>query len=91
MAEEFINYKGFPLVRKGNEIYYGNMSDDYVATIFVTSTHKVKDIEVADKLKVMLMRTAQNIDPKDMVVRTSDRESLFEALDVANVWLQKTV
>ena len=38
MAEGFITYKGFPLVRKGNEIYYGNMSDEYVTYMNVVST-----------------------------------------------------
>ena len=44
---------------------------------------------MADKIKVMLLRTAKDIDPKDMVVKTSDRGSLFEALDVANIWLTR--
>ena len=89
MAEEFITYKGFPLVRCGNQIYYGNMSDEFVANLSILSTHKVEDIDVADKIKVMLLRTAKDIDPKDMVVKTSDRGSLFEALDVANIWLTR--
>lgn len=89
MAEEFITYKGFPLVRMGNQIYYGNMSDETVACLNVMSTHKEGDIDIADKIKVILMRTAKDIDPKDMVVKTSDRESLYDALDVANIWLTR--
>ena len=26
---DFFTYKGYPLVRKGDQIYYGNMYDDY--------------------------------------------------------------
>ena len=89
MAEEFFMYKGFPLVRKNKEIYYGNMSDELVTTISIVSTHKENEIDVADKLKVTLMRTAKNIDAKDMIVKTSDRNSLYEALDVANIWLTR--
>lgn len=89
MAEEFITYKGFPLVRMGNQIYYGNMGDETVACLNVMSTHKEGDIDIADKIKVILMRTAKDIDPKDMVVKTSDRENLYEALDVANIWLTR--
>lgn len=89
MAEEFITYKGFPLVRMGNQIYYGNMGDEMVTWLNVTSTHKDGELEVADKIKVTLMRTAKDIDPKDIVVKTSDRESLYEALDVANIWLTR--
>lgn len=89
MAESFLMYKGFPLVRKNKDIYYGHMGDELVANIRVISTHKEGELDVADKVKVILMRTAKDIDPKDMIVKTSDRNSLYEALDVANIWLTR--
>lgn len=89
MAESFLMYKGFPLVRSNKDIYYGNMSDEFVANIRVMSTHKEGALDVADRVKVTLMRTAKNIDAKDMIVKTSDRNSLYEALDVANIWLTR--
>lgn len=63
--QEFFTYKGLPLVRKDNTIYYGNMSDKYVAMLTVLSTHKVKDLEIADKTRVQLMST----DPKPRLQR----------------------
>ncbi len=90
MAEEFLTYKGFPLVRNGKTIYYGNMSDEFVANLNIRSTHQENGLEVADKIQVILMRTATDIDPQDMVVKTSDRENLYDALDVANIWLTRT-
>ncbi|MBO6232319.1 MAG: hypothetical protein J6O50_17330 [Ruminiclostridium sp.] len=90
MAEEFLTYKGFPLVRNGNTIYYGNMSDEFVANLNIRSTHNENGLEIADKIQVILMRTDPNIDPQDMVVKTSDRESLYDALDVASIWLART-
>lgn len=85
----FLMYKGFPLVRKNKDIYYGNMSDEFVANIRIVSTHKENELDVADKVKVTLMRTAKDIDAKDMIVKSSDRNSLYEALDVANIWLTR--
>ena len=90
MAEEFLTYKGFPLVRNGNTIYYGNMSDEFVANLNIRSTHDENGLAVADKIQVILMRTATDIDPQNMVVKTSDRENLYDALDVANIWLTRT-
>ena len=90
MAEEFLTYKGFPLVRNGNTIYYGNMSDEFVANLNIRSTHNENGLEIADKIQVILMRTDPNIDPQDMVVKTSDRESLYDAIDVASIWLART-
>ncbi len=91
MAEEtkFITYKGFPLVRNGNTIYYGNMSDEMVANLNIQSSHEDNGLQIADRIMVVLMRTAKDIDPQDMVVKTSSRESLFDALDIANVWLSR--
>ena len=91
MAEEtkFQMYKGFPLVRNGNTIYYGNMYDETVANLNIQHTKTEIGLEVADKVQVILMRTAQDIDLQDMVVKTSTRESLYDALDIANIWLTR--
>lgn len=88
-TQTFFTYKGFPLVRKGRQIYYGNMSDEYVAMIKILSTHKTKDLDVADKIKVILMQTSPDIDPNEAIVKSSDRGGLYEALDIANIWLKK--
>ena len=53
--QEFFTYKGLPLVRKDNTIYYGNMSDKYVAMLTVLSTHKVKD-EALDVASIWLSK-----------------------------------
>ncbi len=91
MAEEkkFRMYKGLPLVRSGNTIYYGNMSDEMVANLNIQSTREENGMKIADKIMVVLMRTAKDIDPQEMVVKTSMQESLFKALDIANIWLSR--
>ncbi|MBE6881059.1 MAG: hypothetical protein E7490_09530 [Ruminococcaceae bacterium] len=87
--QEFFTYKGFPLVRKDNVIYYGNMSDKFVAMLTILSTHKVKDLEVADKTRVQLMHTDPTVPVTELITKTSERGSLYEALDVASIWLEK--
>jgi hypothetical protein len=87
---DFFTYRGYPLVRKGREIYYGNMSDDYVCMIQVMKTKKVKDLDVADKVKVFLMQTEEGLDMAQAVVKNKDRSSLYEALDMAYTWLDKS-
>ena len=87
--QEFFTYKGLPLVRKDNTIYYGNMSDKYVAMLTVLSTHKVKDLEIADKTRVQLMNTDPTVPATEIIAKTSERGSRYEALDVANIWLSK--
>ena len=86
--QQFYNYKGYNLVRKNREIYYGNMTDDYVAKIDVQSTRKEKDLEIADKVRIQLLPT--DTEKLDITkIKTTSRETLYEALDVAHTWLGK--
>ena len=90
MTQEFFTYKGLPLVRKDNVIYFGNMSDKFVAMLTILSTRKVKDLEIADKTRVQLMATDPNVPATEVIAKTSERGSLYEALDVASIWLAKS-
>lgn len=86
---EFFEYKGYPLVRSGNTIYYGRMSDETVAMLQIQSSHKVKNLDVADKVKVTLMSTDTTKNAAEMIIKNCERSSLYEALDVANIWLNR--
>jgi hypothetical protein len=86
--KKFYTYKGYHLVRKNREIYYGNMAGDYVAKIDIQSSKKVKDLDVADKVRIQLLPTnTENLDITK--IKTTNRDSLYEALDVAYTWLEK--
>ena len=53
-----LTYKGRPLVRCGNDIYYGSMHDPYVVYLQVLTTKKEGNADVADKMKASLCRRA---------------------------------
>lgn len=89
-TSEFLSYKGFPLVRKGNEIYYGNMSDEYVVMMQIVKTEKQGDLEVASKVKVFRMLTDDTLPAEKRIVKTVEKDSLYDALDIASVWLART-
>ncbi len=92
MNEKFYSYKGYPLVRKGDMIYYGYMSDPYVIMMQVLSKKKIGDTEVSDKVRVIQMSTDPSLDPLKACVKNTEREGgLYEALDVARVWLEKAL
>ena len=90
MDKSFFTYKEFPLVRHEDVIYYGNMSDDYVVMLKILNKKKVHDIDVASKIKVYQMSTDLTLPPNQAVTKTSEKESLYEALDLANAWLSRT-
>ena len=57
MANKPLEYKGHPLQRAGNIVYYGSMTDKYVIMLQIMDTKKVKDLDVATKVSVQLQLT----------------------------------
>ncbi len=84
-------YKGYPLVRSGNAIYYGYMSDPYVAQLQIMHNTKKNGLDVADRIKVYQISTDEKLNPMEAIVKTSERGSLYDALDLANAWLERSV
>ncbi|MBR2590948.1 MAG: hypothetical protein IKE65_08500 [Clostridia bacterium] len=88
---KFLMYKGRPLVRNGNTIYYGFMDQSHVAMLTVLSTKTVNDTEIADKVRIQLIATDITLNPLEAMVKTSEKNGLFEALDLASVWLERAL
>ena len=88
MNAKFNTYKGYPLVRNGNDIYYGYMSDPYVIFIQILDTTEESGEKVTSKVRVVQMDTNEP-NPLKAFVKNTEREcGLYEALDIANVWLE---
>ncbi len=84
----FFTYKGMPLVRKGNTIYFGNMYDEFVVMIEILGTEKHGEIEVANKVILRKMATDITLPPNKQIVNKAEKKSLYEALDLACAWLK---
>ncbi len=86
---EFLTYKGRPLVRCGKTIYYGDMADPYVVCLTIKSDKPLKDINVSERVLLQLMSTDENALPRDRVLKKSEKEGLYTALDLGAVWLER--
>ena len=93
MAEKTtaLEYKGHPLRRKDNLIYFGSMADKYIIMLQILETKKVKDLDVATKVSIQLQLTDPDIKSRDRVVKKSEKESLYAAMDVASIWLDRAL
>ncbi|MCI8361425.1 MAG: hypothetical protein HFE86_08840 [Clostridiales bacterium] len=87
----FLTYKGKPLVRNGNTVYYGNMSDKYVVMLQIMSTKQTGGMEVADKVVVQLMYTDPDLRTRDRVVKKSEKQGLYNAMDIGSIWLERAL
>ncbi len=86
-----LEYKGHPLRRKDNMIYYGSMADKYIILLQVLESKQVKDLDVATKVSVQLQFTDPDLKSRDRVVKKSEKDSLYAAMDVASVWLDRAL
>ncbi len=86
---KFLYYKGFPVVKCKNTIYYGNMFDEHVVVMQIIQTEKTDDMQIAKKIKVFKMLTDQSLPADKQIVKSAEKTSLAEALDIASYWLSK--
>lgn len=93
MAEqtELLSYKGRPLLRKDNLIYYGSMADKYIVMLQVLETKKEHDLDLATRVLVQLQLTDPNLRARDRVVKKSEKDGFYTALDVGCVWLERAL
>ena len=82
MASEKIplSYKGHPLRRKDNLIYYGTMAEKYIIMLQILSTQNVDGLEMANKVSVQLQLTDPDLKSRDRVVKKSEKDSLYAAM-----------
>lgn len=88
---EFPMFKGRPLVRCKDTVYYGNMQDEYVVMMKILETKTEDGMEMASKVLLQMLRTDPAVSPKDMIVKKSEKASLYDAIDVAAIWLDRAM
>lgn len=92
MAEEKgLMYCGHPLRRAGNLIYYGSMADKYIVMMQVNSSEELKDISLAKRISIQLQLTSPSLKSRDRVVRSTEKDSMAEAMEFATIWLDRAL
>ena len=92
MAEtKGLTFKGRPLMRKDNIIYYGSMADSHIIQMQIIDFKKVGDTDVANRVSIQLQLTDPNIKGRAQIVKRTEKNGLYTALDVAAVWLERAL
>lgn len=86
---EMLTYKGRPLVRSGNTLYYGDMAGDNVVMMQILSAEPVKDLKVSTKIQLQMLATDPTLPPDKRVLKKSEKSGLYEALDIASIWFDR--
>ena len=83
-----LTYKGRPLVRCGNDIYYGSMTEPYIVYLQVLNTKKENGVDVADKVHIILLSTDDSKPLPERIVRQANKVGLFNALSFGDIMLR---
>ena len=99
-ASKSLEFKGRPLRRKANILYYGSMADKYIIMMQIMDTKTVQpvagsesagELKVATKVSVQLQLTDPAARSRDRIVKKSEKAGLYTALDVGCVWLNRAL
>ena len=88
---EGLVYKNHPLRRVDNLIYYGSMADKYIVLLQILDTKKEKDMDVATRVSVQLQLTDPDLKSRDRVVKRSEKDNHYAAMDVGCIWLERAL
>lgn len=83
----YLEYKGRPLVRQEDDIYYGDLADKYHVYMMIMSDKKsAADAAqtVPDKIMVQLLAKDAKVPEKQTIV-----SGLAEAFEMADAWLER--
>ena len=93
MADEktILTYKGRPQMRKATHGNNRSMAESHIVMLHILETKKVGDADVASKVSVELQLTDPNVRARDRIVKKSEKDGFFTALDLGSVWLARAL
>ena len=83
-----MEYKGKPLYRKGDRIFYGNLEDDYILVLDILEKKSEYGMEIATKVRMQIQDNTGKDIGSGKVFRQSEKDNLYRALDIGEWWLQ---
>ncbi len=89
--KKVLMYKGHPLMRKDNLIYYGSMADSHIVMLQILETKDINGTEIATRVSVQLQLTDPAAKSRDRVVKKGEKPGLYSALDFGCVWLERAL
>lgn len=74
----YLTYKGKPLVRSGNTLFYGDMAEKYYVCLMILTTKVEAGEEVPDKILVQLCLTDPAVKAKDKIIKQSEKNRTLQ-------------
>ncbi|KAF5034956.1 hypothetical protein DSECCO2_590700 [anaerobic digester metagenome] len=84
-------FKGRPLVRSGNIMYYGDPSEKYIAMMQVLTNKSFEDVTLSDRVSVQILSTDETLHTSQRVIKRTEKNGLYKALTIATIWLERAL
>lgn len=86
---KILKYRDRPLIRSGNTIYYGDMTDDYVALLQISETEEFLNLEVPTRISIQILATDETLPLPERIKRNTERRNFYDAINIASIWLER--
>ena len=67
------------------------MGDSHIVMLQILETKKQGDLDVATRVSVQLQLTDPTVRNRDRIVKRSEKDGFYAALDVGCVWLERAL
>jgi len=67
------------------------MTDSHIIRMQIFDTKPDHGLSVASKVMVTLMQTDEKLNPTERVVKNGEKKGLYEAIDIADIWLSRAL
>ena len=91
--QKFLMYKGHPLVRYGNIIFYGSIADKYIIMMQILDDepYEGKEESVRHGKRVAVQLQLNGDDVKDRVVKETEKPGMSQAMEIASIWRERAL
>ncbi len=87
--ENVFTYKGKPLVRQGNFLFYGLPTDKYMLFMNILESKNSGDLSVASKVLVQIQSTDDSVSYNEKIIKQCEKSSFFDAFEIGMIWLER--
>ena len=84
---KYLMYKNRPLVREGDTICYGDMSEKYILIMEIFSYKVESGMKVPDTVLVQVVES----EDQNKIVRQGEKKGLYEAFGYGLIWLEQAL
>ena len=87
VSGKYLMYKDRPLVREGDTICYGDLSEKYILIMEIFGYKQENGVKVPDTVLVQVVES----EDQNKIVRQGQKSGLYEAFGYGLIWLEQAL